>query len=171
MVMAFFLNCHDSQLQTLFSATNRLHGNTHIPRSHSRYGIFPKQRLLKARDRQLSLSGALSPSRSSFSQLPELCLVMPRLLLPLYTQFSPPHSSMRLYTATKFYTPGLIKSMAFGFREASAGCALIPQIFTQCFVFSVTQEHTFYIICWRAFAKLASISGPMFILTKQSSCQ
>lgn len=81
------------------------------------------------------------------------------------------HSSMRFYTATKFCTPGLIKSMAFGFREASDGCALIPQIFTQGFVFSVTQEHTFYSISWRAFAKLASFSSPMFILIKQRSCQ
>lgn len=78
---------------------------------------------------------------------------------------------MPFYTATEFCTPGLIKSMAFGFKEASDWYALIPQIFTQCFVFSVTQEHILYSISWRGFAKLASISGPMFILIKQRSCQ
>lgn len=42
MTIVFFLNCHDFQLQTLFSATNRLHGNIHNPSHHSRQGIFPK---------------------------------------------------------------------------------------------------------------------------------
>lgn len=125
--------------------------------------------LLKAKDRQLPCLGliiVLAPwtppghATASFAFIHAVLSVN-----------SPPRSSMRFYTATEFCTPGLIKSTAFGFREASDWCALIPQIFTRGFVFSVTQEHTLYSISWRAFAKLASNSGPMFILIKQRSCE
>lgn len=99
---------------------------------------------------------------------------MPHLFAFMHTILSAEISFSTLLYASlsnnKTLHTSVVKTTAFGFRKASDQCVLVPQIFIQCFVFSVSLQYNFYSISLIAFTVLAGIPGSRFTHLQSKDC-